>query len=388
MMHGTIRPVLEPEEFELGWRDRLRGWFSEWKKPLLLIVLPTLIVAGYYYLIAADQYESEAHFSVSQGGAASAALSSGFGELVGLSAVSQSQVAADNVSDFLRSHDAVTRLATKLNLLAMFQRPEADVLSRLRSPAPTPELLLKYYRGHVRLHVDSDTGLVTMRVRTFRPADSLALAQSLLAVGEQRINAINARAYNDAVSSARIQLAEAEQEGAQIRQRMTSFRQSRGDIDPNSTGQAQLSLISDLKGQVVAAQARLQAMAGVIAQQSPQYQYQLRQLQVLRSNLAAQSQQLAGGASAIATNIGGFEDLRVRQEFAAKRYDVAAAGLAKAREEARRQQLYLIRVVEPNLPVKSLFPQRARIVLTVFLTLLIVYSIGWLIAAGVREHAA
>jgi capsular polysaccharide transport system permease protein len=38
------------------------------------------------------------------------------------------------------------------------------------------------------------------------------------------------------------------------------------------------------------------------------------------------------------------------------------------------------------MPVKPLFPQRGRILATFVVILLLVSSIGWLIAAGVREH--
>jgi capsular polysaccharide transport system permease protein len=107
----------------------------------------------------------------------------------------------------------------------------------------------------------------------------------------------------------------------------------------------------------------------------------------LERELAGQSGRLTGTGQSIAGNLGGYEDLKVRQDFVAKRYEAAAANLEKAREQASRQQLYLVRIVEPNMPVKSEFPQRGRIVLTVLLGLLIAYLIGWLLVAGVREHA-
>ena len=45
-------------------------------------------------------------------------------------------------------------------------------------------------------------------------------------------------------------------------------------------------------------------------------------------------------------------------------------------------------LVDANMPVRALYPQRTKIVLTAFLALLLIYGIGWLITAGVREHAA
>jgi capsular polysaccharide transport system permease protein len=62
--------------------------------------------------------------------------------------------------------------------------------------------------------------------------------------------------------------------------------------------------------------------------------------------------------------------------------------LENARLQALRQQLFVVKVVRPNLPERALFPRRTMMTATVFLALLLTYSIGWLIIAGMREHAA
>jgi len=78
----------------------------------------------------------------------------------------------------------------------------------------------------------------------------------------------------------------------------------------------------------------------------------------------------------------------MQRDFAAKRYEAAAAALESARHEALKQQLYLVRVVEPNLPQAALYPRRWLMLASVFFGALLVYGIGWLIVAGVKEHAA
>jgi capsular polysaccharide transport system permease protein len=128
-------------------------------------------------------------------------------------------------------------------------------------------------------------------------------------------------------------------------------------------------------------------MSGLVSQNSPQYIALSRRVNALQAQVSAQSGRLAGGGSAIASSLGDYEELRLRQEFAAKRYETAAAAFEKARDQVQKQQLYLVRVVAPNVPEKSLYPERWRIVGTVFFGLLLTYAIGWLIAAGVREHA-
>ena len=388
-MHGIFAPAFEqpPEERPTLW-SRAKEVLHRRRMLILIVILPTLLLAGYYYLIASDQYQSEAHFVVRSADSPSSSPS-GFGQLLGLTGSGGAGGDAASVSDYLQSHDAVAKLRQDIDLVDRFRRPEVDFLSRLRSADPTPESLLKYYDGKVSAKTDHDTGITTLTVRAFRPGDAYTIIRSLLDMGEQRVNAMNARSYNDAIASSRRQLAEAETAAAQVQGTLTDYRQNKADIDPEGSGKAQISLVSTLRANLAAAQAQLETTGAFISHSSPQYIALSRQVRSLQTQLAAQSGRLTGPTDGrnIANNLGGYEDLRLRQEFAGKRYEAAAAALAQARDRAQRQQLYLVRVVDANMPVKSLYPQRGKIVLTVFLALLLVYSIGWLIAAGVKEHA-
>ncbi|KAK0357633.1 hypothetical protein LTR94_038660, partial [Friedmanniomyces endolithicus] len=62
---------------------------------------------------------------------------------------------------------------------------------------------------------------------------------------------------------------------------------------------------------------------------------------------------MAGDASSLATKIGPFEELTLRREIADKQLAQATAALLSAEQEARRQKLYLERIVEPSLPDKA-----------------------------------
>jgi capsular polysaccharide transport system permease protein len=366
-----------------------RGWdaAAAWRYPVLLILLPTLIVAAYYYLVAANQYESEAHFIVSSN-AAGGDSAGGFGSLFGISAGGSSQSQTMAVPDYLESHDAVAALGKRLDLVAMLRRPEADVLSRLGGGNPTPEVMQRYFEKMVKVHYNGDTGITTLTVHAFRPADAHAIADQLLQLSEEQVNRMNHRRYGDAVSAAQAQVVTAQKGVAETQGRITAYRQQGRDIDPETSGESQIHLVSTLKAQLATAQATLATMGASISRSSPQYLAMQRQIISLRGAIGGQSAELTGGSRTIASNLGGYEDLRVQQQFAAKNYEAASAGLVKAQEEAARQQLYVVRVVDANMPVKSLFPQRGRIVFMTFLALCVAYGIGWLILAGVREHAA
>jgi capsular polysaccharide transport system permease protein len=202
------------------------------------------------------------------------------------------------------------------------------------------------------------------------------------------VNVLNERSYRDAIALAQRQLQAAEADLSVGQSKLTAYRQSRGDINPQATGQAQIELVSALTAQLAGARAQLNALGGAISHSSPQYQVLAARVRGLEGQVAAQQGRLAGSGRAIASGISGFENLQLRQQFLAKRYEAAAASLDRARDQALRQQLYLVRVVDANKPVKALYPERWRILATVVIGLLLAYSIGWLIVAGVREHAA
>jgi len=76
----------------------------------------------------------------------------------------------------------------------------------------------------------------------------------------------------------------------------------------------------------------------------------------------------------------------MRREIADKVMAQATAALLTAEQDARRQKLYLERIVSPSLPDKPTEPKRWIAMLTIFASSLLVYAVGWLIWAGVREH--
>jgi capsular polysaccharide transport system permease protein len=65
----------------------------------------------------------------------------------------------------------------------------------------------------------------------------------------------------------------------------------------------------------------------------------------------------------------------------------ANTALETARTEAQKQQFYVERVVEPNLPDEPLLPRRLKRILVVLAASLGLYFIGWMLVVGILEHA-
>lgn len=386
-MHGIALPKGQVGEIHRdGVLARLGGVLRANRAFFVIVILPTLLVAVYYALFASNQYEASADFVVRHSD--KVADGGGLGQVLGFSlGGGATSDEAYIVQQYLLSHDAVAQLQAKDNLVALFRRPGVDWVSRLRFADPTPERLLDYYRGKVAVKQDDMSGISHLTVHAFRPEDAYRIASQLLQMGEAQINAINERTYHDNIASARHDLELARQQLDGIQAKLTSYRRGNDDVDPENTGKAQINLVTGLTATLVDARARLQAMRGVVSPASPQYQAMARQVQALETQVAAQSSKIAGPDHSVANRLSDYEQLLIQREEVAKVYAEAAVRYEGTQAEARRKQLYLIRVVEPNMPVKSEYPKRWEMVVLVFFGLFCAYAIGWLLWAGVKEHS-
>ena len=153
---------------DVSWTGPLPRPRRRWRRRLarhpfkLLVLLPTVLVAGYYFAFAAPQYESEARFLIRgrQSGAPSA-----LGEALQSAGFRPSNEDALGIRDYLESHDAVAALRSGLDLVAMFRREEADPLARLWWEEPSAERLHDYFRRMVRAEYDTTSGITTLRAR-------------------------------------------------------------------------------------------------------------------------------------------------------------------------------------------------------------------------------
>jgi capsular polysaccharide transport system permease protein len=85
--------------------------------------------------------------------------------------------------------------------------------------------------------------------------------------------------------------------------------------------------------------------------------------------------------------IGGFERLMLQREFADRGLASALASLEQARVEAQRQQLYVVRVVQPQSPEEALYPRRWLLLASVVAAALLTYLIGAISISAVKDHA-
>jgi capsular polysaccharide transport system permease protein len=376
---------------ELEAEDERRTWVA--KVPWLFVVIvaiPTLIAAIYYLLIATPMYVSEARFVVrsrAEGGTpALGSVLQSVGQSFGVS-FGESATDAFEVQDYMKSRDAVEDLSRAVNLRALFARPEGDFWARFPRPfeGDSFENLYRSYDRFVTVGYDSQTGISVLRVTAFRPGDAQEIAKTLLFGGEVLVNRLNDRAMADAVAQAQRQVAEAQQLSVASEATLTNFRNQERMIDPDRSSVADLELVGRLETQLASMRAERAGLAAS-APESPQLPILDRRITAFAAQLDGERSRIAGQSDSLAPKVGEYEQLSLQRDLAVKTLEGAVSALESARIDARRKQLYLERVVSPNLPDKSTRPRRLRDILTVLVATFVAYGILALVLAGLREH--
>jgi len=351
---------------------------------LLFVVLPTVAAGGYLFGFAADQYVSEAKFVV-RGAASppSGVLSS----LLQGAGVSRAQDDTFAVQDYILSRDALQELGATVDVRALFDRPEADPLSRFPMPfmGETNEHLFKHYLNRVDVSYDSTTGVTALTVKAFRPEDASAIARALLAGGERLVNRMNDRQRSTTMNEARREVAEAEARVQRIAGELANYRTRQATLDPNKASAGALAAVQDMINRGTSLRTQLMVMIKN-SPQSPLIPDMQRRLEALDQTISTARDRIAGGDRSLVPQITEFDALTLQREFAERGLASAVSFLDTARLNAQRQQLYLDEVVHPNEADYAKYPRRFADLAIVFATLFGLYTIFKLLAAGAREH--
>lgn len=362
-------------------KARANPWF------LAGVVAPVLASALYFFLIASDQYVSESRFVIKAPNQRSGQIST-FANLIQTTGLSAGQEQADQVIDFVRSRSALQKLSSELPVKQVYGGGDVDFLSSFPLPWQQDafEDLYKYYQGKVQISRDNETGLIVLRTLAFTPTDARKLNEQLLRQSEGLVNQLNQRARRSAIAEAEGRVVEAEQRVAAASRAMANYRRKAQLVDPlkQATG------VVEIANRLITERAALEAQLSTLQRLTPDHPSipALRQrISSLTKEIDKQTAQLVGGPDTISDKLPGYEALALEQEFASQLLALSRGTLEQARTDALKQQFYLERVVDPNLPDLPEYPRAWRNVLTILGFALCLYFIIWMFVVGILEHA-
>jgi len=168
---------------------------------------------------------------------------------------------------------------------------------------------------------------------------------------------------------------------------LSGYRNRQTLFDPAQQSNMQLQQVGKLQADLIDVRGQL-AQLRTFVSESPYIKALEKRASELKKEINAEMSKVTGGSGSITQKLIEFERLSLEREFTEKRLASALASLQEARNQAQRQQLYLEKIVTPNLPDKAMYPRRVRDILIVFVVCLLIYSIVRLLKAGVEEHKA
>lgn len=373
---------------------------------LLCVVLPSVIVAGYFAFFAANQYVAEFRFAVSETtptlpgaapgvGTTGSSGASPLASLAGLTGVMGGSGAASMqnyvVIDYLLSRQAVDELERRIKVKELYSGPnlEKDWWARFDSSLPTERFIL-YWNRMVTATYDMMTGLAVVKIRAFSPESAQLIAQTMVTLSEDLVNDVAKRPLLDAIRYAEGEVTRAQERVKKIRADLTQYRYKEGVVDPSGSVSGNVDLIKALRLQIISLQTDLAALG------NQQQNTNAAQAQALRSKISATKAQLAkvekevgqdtDANRAIADVVARYEQLDLDRQYAQAMLVSTMQGLDQARANAAAQHLYLTPYVRPALPESSIYPKRIQSTILAALAFLAIWMIGVMVVRSIREH--
>jgi capsular polysaccharide transport system permease protein len=352
------------------------------------VVIPVFLSAVYYFGIASGQYVSESRFVIKAPNQRSAQTTS-FANLIQATGLSSGQEQSNEVIDFVRSRSALSVLDEKLKVKRVYGNEGVDLLSRFPRPWATSafEDLFEYYQDKIEISRDNETGLIVLRTFAFNPKEAAAINALLLDLSEELVNRLNASARKKAISEAENRVAEAQARVDAALKAVSNYRNESKLVEPlkEATG------IVEIANRLIIERASLEAQLSTVQQVTPDHPsipVLKEQIASLTREISRQNARLVGeSGSNISSKLPNYEALVLEQELASQLLVLSQTTLEQARTEALKQQFYLERVVDPNLPDLPEYPKPFKSVLTILGFALCLYFIIWMFVVGILEHA-
>lgn len=356
---------------------------------LLLVILPFVASSIYYAFIASDQYVAEARFAVrAVSGTTDSSENSDAAAGGGASALNMRSASQDAyvVTSFIHSTEILKRIGAKLDYRSMFTKQDADFLTRF-SASQSDEEFLKYWNDHVTAYIDVTSGIITLKVRTFAPDDSVKLADAIIDESEKLINELSERARNDIVRSMKADVEKSGKAYGDTLVALNQFQNASGLLSPQTQAKNSGTLLTGLLAQKMEFETRLFVMRQSNAENSPTYQ----QLNLAKDSLDAQIEkmktELTGPENeSLAKALLEYSRLDTDRLIAQKLYESSQKNYDAVLAEALRKTLYLAVFVKPVLPEESIFPRRISTPLIILLALIVTWATLSLIWASVEDH--
>jgi capsular polysaccharide transport system permease protein len=362
-----------------------RGWLAPSQGFIVIVVLPTLLSVIYYGLLAANRYVSQSQFVIRN---PMAAMSGQLSSLLSSVPGGHGSQEAFVVHAYIKSRDAVRDIAAETGLREALGYPRLDMLWRYPGPFfdHSEERLFRQFQSLVTVRLDNSTGINTLSVQAFRPADAERIVTALLKHAEILVNRLGERSQSDNLRAAENDVELTRNASRDAHQALTGFRIRHAIADPNRLFQVAQDTLLELAKSTALTSVLLRDLQ-TSSPQSPQIATFKLRIQALDEQSLAERQRFAGADGTLSKLIVEFERLSLEREFAERALTSAVAGLETTRVRTQRQRMFLEQISKPSVPDRYTHPSRLLGVFLVMLISFLIYIVSSTLRVELRSHA-
>lgn len=359
-----------------------KGVFS----PLFLttVLLPTTTSIVYFFLFASNIYISESEFVVRS---PDKPAQSGLGLLLKSSGFANAGDEIYAAQDYVLSRDALKALNSNRAFANAYSTSSISFFDRFNPIGlnGTFEDLFKYYQKKILVEHDTTSSITKLTVKAYTPQDAHRFNERLLEMAEATVNKLNTRGREDLIRFAQVEVDDAKKKAQDAAFALSAYRNRQGVVDPEKQATVQLQMISKLQDELISTRTQLRELRA-FAPQNPQIAVLDTRAEGLTEEIEDQLDRVAGDRKSLSSQAAMYQRLTLDNQFAERQLASAMGSLEEARNEARRKQAYVERIVEPNLPDEALEPRRLRGVFSTLILGLVAWGILGMLIAGMLEH--
>jgi len=349
----------------------------------LTFVLPVALASLYFGFMATDVYVSESQFVVRSPEKPKAAGLGGLLESAGFSNGGE----VYSAQAYVLSRDALRAINRQDAFRQAYSRNSISVFDRFNASGwfGSFEDLYQYYRKKVGIDHDPVSSISTLTVRAYSPQDAVRFNRELLTMAEATVNRLNERGREDMIRFAQNEVDVAKANSRRAASSLAGFRNSAGVIDPERQATVQLQMVSKLQDELIASRNELLQLKA-FAPDHPQVPVLQTKITGLTRDINAELGKVAGGSRSLSGTAAQYQRLQLESVTSDKLLAAAISSLEDARNDARRKQVYVERIAQPNVPDSPLEPRRWRGIFATLIFGLVAYGIVTMLLAGIREH--
>lgn len=393
-------PVVQVQPIARPARMKPRHWGLAFSF-LLLVLGPLVGIIFYLWTYAQDQYLSTTGFTVrSQESGGATELLGGLAQFSGGTTASDSDI----LYEFIQSQEIVEAVDARVDLRAHYSAHWPDRFWPPKDWSGDPafaiwpdadlEDLIWYWQRIVGISYDAGTGLIEVQAVAYDPNTAQMITSEIVRESQDRINALNNQAREDAMRYANADLEEAVETLKSAREALTRFRTRTRIVDPEADIQARMGVMNNLQQQLAEALIEYDLLLTTSSKSDPRVTKAKQRIDVIRERITIERQTFTSANTETGavgedypTLISEFESLTVDLEYAQEAYHAALTAREVARDDVARQSRYLATYIKPTLAQSSEYPERYILSALAGLFLLLIWSILALIYYSIRDRS-